>query len=242
MGQKSRINKYLARCGVASRRAAEKLIGAGRVAVNGVTLEELGRVIDHDLDKVTLDGKLLRPESRSVYLLLHKPAGVITTVTDPHGRPTVADLVRDCGARVYPVGRLDFDTDGVLLLTNDGELAHRLTHPRYQVAKVYRALVAGKFLPEHARRIREGIGLEDGHIGTADARLVRSVRDTSQVELTLTEGHKREVKQLLALCGLPVSKLTRVSFAGLSVRGLTPGEWRELTKAEVVSLRKQTER
>ena len=244
MGEKSRINKYIALCGVCSRRAAEELIRAGRVKVNGEVSRELGRPIDHDLDTVQVDGQTITPEPVKRYILLNKPPLTVTTVTDPHGRRTVIDCLRDSahklekGVRVYPVGRLDFDTEGALLLTNDGELAHKLAHPRYQVEKVYEALVDGEFTDAHARTIAGGVTLEDGHRGNAVARALRTEGGRSLVELTLTEGHKREVKQLLAACGLETIKLTRTVFAGLTTEGLEPGQWRDLDTAELKSLRR----
>ena len=245
MGQKSRINKYIALCGICSRRAAEKLISEKRVSVNGEILQELGRTIDHDLDSVEVDGSEIRPEKIKEYILLNKPGLALSTVTDPHGRPTVMQLLEKVPAgertpgRVYPVGRLDFDTEGVLLLTNDGGLAHRLTHPRYEIRKVYQALVEGEFTPACARKIAGGVELEDGHKGHAETRKIGSDGKNSVVEIVLTEGHKHEVKQLLAACDLPTLHLRRVSFAGLRVEELKSGKWRRLKKAEISALRRQ---
>lgn len=246
MGDKSRINKYLALAGVCSRRAADDLISSGRVTVNGQVFTELGRQIDHDLDKVEVDGKIVTPAQRKRYVLLNKPAGTVTTLDDPHGRPTVISHLEDSGLRqkvserIFPVGRLDFDTEGALLLTNDGDMAHRLTHPRYQVEKVYQALVDGSFGQREADKIAAGIELEDGHLGKAQARLQARKGKNSLVELTLTEGHKREVKQLLAGCDLRTLKLKRVRFGCLTTDGLPLGKWRELTAAEIKAVRKLT--
>ncbi|MGH3058848.1 MAG: pseudouridine synthase [Gaiellaceae bacterium] len=224
-----RLNAYLARAGVASRRGAEELIRAGRVQVNGevaglATFVEAG-------DRVELDGAPLAPEPPA-YVLLHKPAGVVTTANDPHGRPTVVGLVGHA-RRVVPVGRLDADTTGALLLTNDGPLAHRLMHPRYEVEKVYEAEVEGAPSDEALRRLAEGVELDDGR--TAPARVRRL--GPSRLELTLHEGRKHQVKRMCAAVGHPVTRLHRPVYAGLSLAGLAPGEWRELTAAEIESLR-----
>ena len=224
-----RLNAYLARAGVASRRGAEELIRAGRVRVNGevaglATFVEAG-------DRVELDGAPLAPEPLA-YVLLHKPAGVVTTASDPHGRPTVVGLVGHA-RRVVPVGRLDADTTGALLLTNDGPLAHRLMHPRYEVEKVYEAEVEGEPSDETMRRLAEGIELDDGR--TARARVRRL--GPSRLELALHEGRKHQVKRMCAAVGHPVTGLHRPVYAGLSLAGLAPGEWRELTATEIEGLR-----
>jgi 23S rRNA pseudouridine2605 synthase len=224
-----RLNAYLARAGVASRRGADELIKAGRVRVNGEpgalnTFVEAG-------DRVELDGRELAPQQLA-YVLLHKPAGIVTTARDPHGRPTVVDLVQH-EARVVPVGRLDADTTGALLLTNDGPLAHRLAHPRYGVEKVYEAEVEGRPDDEALDRLRDGVQLEDGR--TAPARVRRL--GPAKLELAIHEGRKHQVKRMLEAVGHPVTRLHRSRYAGLSVAGLGPGESRELTGAEVEMLR-----
>jgi 23S rRNA pseudouridine2605 synthase len=225
-----RLNAYLARAGVASRRGADELIKAGRVRVNG----ELGAL--HTFveagDRVELDGRALAPQ-RLAYVLLHKPACVVTTARDPQGRPTVVDLVAH-ELRVVPVGRLDADTTGALLLTNDGPLAHRLAHPRYEVEKVYEAEVEGEPPDEALSRLREGVVLDDGR--TAPAR-VRRLGPT-KLELALHEGRKHQVKRMLAAVGHPVTRLHRSRYASLTLEGLGPGESRELTGPEVESLRR----
>lgn len=247
MSRQSRINKYIALCGVCSRRAAEKLIVEGRVRLNGrvLTADELATIVNHASDVVELNGQRITPADEKRYLLLNKPRLCVTTVRDPQRRTTVIDILRrktnkskPLTTRVYPVGRLDFDTEGALLLTNDGELAHRLAHPRYQVEKVYQALIDGVFTSADSERLAGGIELEDGHIGRARAELLRQDASGSVVEITLHEGHKREVKQLLAGCGYQTLSLTRVRFAGLSCAGLKVGEWRDLSEAEVRALRK----
>jgi 23S rRNA pseudouridine2605 synthase len=226
-----RLNAYLARAGVASRRGADELIKAGRVRVNGEpgALNTFVEVGDH----VELDGRELAAQ-RLAYVLLHKPAGVVTTARDPQGRPTVVDLVPH-EARVVPVGRLDADTTGALLLTNDGPLAHRLAHPRYEVEKVYEAEVEGEPSDEALQCLCEGVELDDGR--TAPARIRRL--GPSRVELAIHEGRKHQVKRMLEAVGHPVRRLHRSRYAGLTLEGLGPGESRELTGPEVESLRRR---
>jgi len=228
-----RLNAYLARAGVASRRAAEELIRAGRVRVNG-EVAGLATFVEPS-DRVELDGRPLVPEALA-YVLLHKPAGVVTTASDPHGRPTVVDLV-ELGQRVVPVGRLDADTTGALLLTNDGPLAHRLAHPRYEVDKVYEAEVEGEPDDEALRRLAEGVELDDGVTAPAGVRRL----GRSRLELTLHEGRKHQVKRMCEAVGHPVKRLHRRAYAGLTLDGVAPGRWRELSEAEVAALRAPTQ-
>jgi 23S rRNA pseudouridine2605 synthase len=224
-----RLNAYLARAGVASRRGAEDLIRAGRVRVNG-EVAGLATFVE-PRDTVEVDGSPIEPEPLT-YVLLYKPAGVVTTARDPQGRPTVVGLVGH-ERRVVPIGRLDADTTGALLLTNDGPLAHRLMHPRYEVDKVYEAEVEGEPSAEALAQLAEGVELDDGR--TAPAR-VRSL-GPSLVELTIHEGRKHQVKRMLQAVGHSVRRLHRSRYAGLTLDGLAPGEWRELTPEEVASLR-----
>jgi 23S rRNA pseudouridine2605 synthase len=225
-----RLNAWLARAGVTSRRGADELIKAGRVTVNG----EVGQLntFVQATDDVRLDGRPLAKQALA-YVLLHKPAGVVTTARDPQGRPTVVDLV-DHSARVVPVGRLDADTTGALLLTNDGELAHRLAHPRYEIDKVYVAEVEGDPDAEALHALEEGVGLDDGRTAPAAARLLGRGR----IELTIHEGRKHQVKRMLAAVGHPVRRLHRARYAQLRVDDLSPGEWRELTRDEIDALRR----
>jgi 23S rRNA pseudouridine2605 synthase len=224
-----RLNAFLARTGVASRRGADELIKTGRVTVNGEPGELNTFVGPNDL--VELDGERLWPQELA-YVLLHKPAGVVTTARDPQGRRTVIDLV-DHPARVVPVGRLDADTTGALLLTNDGPLAHRLAHPRYGVEKVYEAEVEGEPTDDTLQRLRDGIELDDGPTAPAKARRL----GPSKVELTLHEGRKHQVKRMLAAVGHPVTRLHRSAYAGLTLEGLEPGAQRRLEPFEVERLR-----
>jgi pseudouridine synthase len=229
-----RLNAYLARSGIASRRAAEALIRSGRVTVNGLQAELATHV--RQGDRVEVDGRPVAPEPPA-YVLLHKPAGTVTTARDPHGRPTVVDAVGH-PLRVVPVGRLDADTTGLLLLTNDGELAHRLAHPRYGVEKVYEATVRGVPNAGDLRRLREGVELDDGTTAPARARLLARTGRDAIVELTLHEGRKHQVKRMCEAVGHPVVRLHRSRYGGLDLAGLAPGEWRELTRAEVAGLRR----
>ena len=229
-----RLNAYLARTGVASRRGADELIKRGRVRVNGVTAG-LNTFVEEG-DVVDLDGQLLVPQALA-YVLLHKPPGVVTTARDPQGRPIVVDLVKH-ESRVLPVGRLDADTTGALLLTNDGELAHRLAHPRYEVEKVYEAEVEGEPSDEALKRLAEGIRLDDGPTAPAQVRRLAP----SRVELSIHEGRKHQVKRMLEAVGHPVTRLHRSRYAGLTTEGVDQGRWRELTDDEVESLRALTRR
>jgi 23S rRNA pseudouridine2605 synthase len=224
-----RLNRYLASAGVASRRAVEEHIRAGRVTVNGSVAGLATRVGPGD--DVRLDGRpVTRRPLRTV--LLHKPAGVVTTARDTHGRPTVVDLVGG-EDRLFPVGRLDLETSGALLLTNDGDLAHRLMHPSHQVDKEYRATVAGEPGPEALARLRQGVSLEDGRTAPAAVRL----ESANVVRLTIHEGRNRQVRRMLAEVGHPVIALERTRYASLRVDDLAPGAWRELAENELRSLR-----
>jgi 23S rRNA pseudouridine2605 synthase len=225
-----RLNAYLARAGVASRRGADELIKAGRVLVNG----EPGQLNTFVAarDRVEVDGKPVAKQ-KLTYLLLHKPAGVVTTASDPQGRRTVVELVPG-EPRVVPVGRLDADTTGALLLTNDGQLAHRLAHPRYEVEKVYEAELETELSDEALRALAEGVELEDGRTAPAKARRL----GPKLIELCLHEGRKHQVKRMCAAVGCPVVRLHRSRYAGLDLSGLAPGEWRELSSEEVEELRR----
>jgi 23S rRNA pseudouridine2605 synthase len=224
-----RLNAWLARAGVASRRGADELIKAGRVTVNG----EAGRLntFVQSHDRVELDGRLLSKQQLA-YVLLHKPAGIVTTASDPQGRPTVVELVQH-PARVVPVGRLDADTTGALLLTNDGDLAHHLAHPSHEIDKVYVADVKGDPSPAALKRLEEGIDLAGGRSAPAVARRL----GPGTIELTIHEGRKHQVKRMLEAVGYPVKELTRIAFGPLRLEKLAPGKHRRLTAAEIDRLR-----
>ncbi|CAM5792129.1 MULTISPECIES: pseudouridine synthase [Brevibacillus] len=233
-----RLQKVLANAGVASRRHCEELIVQGRVQVNGQIVKELGTRVDPDNDKIKVDGKLVHLE-RKIYVLLYKPTGYITSVSDPQGRRVVVDLLKGIKERVYPVGRLDYDTSGLLLLTNDGEMAHMLTHPSYEMDKVYRAWVKGVPAREKVSQLESGIRLEDGMTAPAQAKLLKttSARDRSLLELTIHEGRNRQVRRMCEAIGHPVLSLERIQLGFLTLEGLQPGQYRPLTSAEVEKIK-----
>jgi 23S rRNA pseudouridine2605 synthase len=226
-----RLAKFLAHAGIASRRTAEDIVRAGRVSVAGEVVTDPARDVDED-SGVALDGAPLKPARERIVYAVHKPAGVVSTAKDTHGRPTVVELAPRGAGRLYPVGRLDAESTGLILLTNDGELAHRLTHPSFQVPKVYRARVRGFVSQDDLKRLREGLELDDGR--TAPARAKRL--DDGEVELVLTEGRKRQVRRMLEAIGHPVLELRRVAFGPLKLGGLKPGAARRLTAKEVAEL------
>lgn len=233
-----RLQKYLASCGVASRRAAEKLIESGRVSVNG-EIARLGCTVEPARDRVLVDGNTVGQE-QFVYILLNKPPNTVTTSKDTHGRKTVLDCLAGVEARVYPVGRLDMDVGGVLLLTNDGELANRLIHPSYQIPKVYLAWVWGRADDEAIRHLEAGVMLEDGKTAPARARIMKRTPKQTLLRLQIHEGKKREVKRMCKAVGHPVANLTRIAFCGIQAADLRAGEWRYLRDEEVDGLRRAT--
>ena len=244
-----RLQKFLARAGVASRRGSEDLMAAGRVTVNGAVATELGTKVDPAVDRVEVDGKPVSLSQGKVYLVLNKPAGVLTTMDDPQGRDTVVPFVPvDRFPGLFPVGRLDLDTTGVLLFTTDGDLAARLLHPSAHVMKVYHARVDGLVRERELEELRHGIELDDGPTAPSKVRRIypedapelrppRRDRDETIVELSIHEGRKRQVKRMLTAVGHPVRQLSRVSFGPITCSGLEEGSWRLLTTAEVDSLR-----
>jgi 23S rRNA pseudouridine2605 synthase len=230
-----RLQKIISQAGIASRRAAEKLIAEGRVMINGETVREMGTKADPSTDDIRVDGRRVKSAERQRYILLYKPAGFVTTRADPQRRPTVIDLLRGVKEYVYPVGRLDYDTEGLLLLTNDGDLAAKLTHPRHGVERTYEARVAGMPDGDAIERLRKGIPLDGRRTLPADASLLnkrRSDRD-GIVTITIREGRNRQVRRMLEAVGHPVRKLIRVGIGPLSDGGLRPGTWRELTPKEL---------
>jgi len=233
-----RLQKFLAECGVASRREAENLIRAGRVVVNGDTAV-LGARVDPDSDSILFDGRPLSRDEK-VYVLLNKPRGVVTSAKDTHDRTTVLDFLTGVRERVFPVGRLDMDVEGALILTNDGELAYRLTHPKYEVEKVYLAWVQGVMPPEVAMQLERGVLLEDGVTAPAKVVILNKGKHSTLIRLVLHEGRKREVKRMCAKVGHRVSTLQRIGVGDVWVKGLRPGRWRYLTHREVRNLRALT--
>ncbi len=231
-----RLAKYLAHAGVASRRAAETVIADGRVRVDGEIVRDPARDVG-ERDRVTVDGRALEGSQARVVYVLHKPLGVVSTARDPGGRPTVVELVPAAGLRLYPVGRLDADSSGLILLTNDGELANRLTHPRFEVEKTYRAKLGGGSIGDGVlRALRRGVELDDGP--TAPARVRRLAGDT--IELTIHEGRNRQVRRMCEALDRPVLALERVAFGPLRLDGLAPGAHRRLRESEIEALRNQT--
>ncbi|HEU5407309.1 MAG TPA: pseudouridine synthase [Nitrospira sp.] len=232
-----RLQKLIAGTGLSSRRKAEILIASGRVSVNGKVVTELGTKVDPTRDHVKVDGKHLTSAQPFVYLILNKPKNVRSTLDDPGGRTTVKDFLRGVYVRVFPVGRLDFDSEGLMLLTNNGELAQALLHPRYHVPKTYLIKVKGVLKDEEIVRLERGVRLDDGMTSPAHVKKVRKVEANSWLEITIREGRKHQVKRMLDAVGHPVLKLLRVRMGPLSLGSLEPGEFRFLTDREANALR-----
>lgn len=234
-----RLNKFLSQSGVASRREADRMIAEGRVRVNGRVVIDLGTKVDGAEDVVQVDGKKIRKEDRPVYVMLNKPAGYLVTMKDRFQRPTVGNLLPRGLQRVFHVGRLDLESEGLLLLTNDGELAYRLTHPRYEVRKTYVVKVKGR--PEKAKlsRLEKGVFIDGKRTAPARVHLLYESPNHSVFRVAVHEGRKREIRRMCEAVGHSVRELRRVQFAGLTLKGLKPGEWRPLTAAEVKGLKKE---
>ena len=227
----------MAMAGIASRRKAEEYITDGRVMVNRVVVTELGAKADIVKDLIQIDGKsLTTPKGPPQYILLYKPKGFISALSDPLGRPVVTELVKS-KVRLFPVGRLDYDAEGVLLLTNDGDFSNKLIHPRFSVPKTYLVKVRDVPTQSEIEKLERGVYLEDGRTLPAKARLVRKTTENSWIELTVTEGRNRLVKRMCMAIGHPVAKLKRISFAGVSLGSLKPGQWRPLTEREIERLK-----
>lgn len=232
-----RLQKYLAQCGVASRRHAEEMIAQGLVQVNGQTVTEMGVQVEEG-DVVCVRGEQVRPEAEKRYILYHKPMGEVTTVTDDRGRETVMDHFRDFPVRLYPVGRLDYDSEGLLLLTNDGDLAARLTHPSHEVDKTYLARVSMQLTPDEVHQLRTGVTLEDGfRTSPAKVRVIREETFASAVLITIHEGHNRQVRRMMEAVGHKVLLLRRVKFGPIDLKGVERGAWRDLTAEEIKALK-----
>ncbi len=231
-----RLQKLISKAGIASRRAAEQMIAAGRVTVDDAVITESGTKWDPAVHRICVDGRPLQPPERKVYFLLNKPRGYLSTAKDDRGRRTVLDLLPGVRERIYPVGRLDYQTEGLLLLTNDGALMQGLLHPRFQVDKTYRAEVSGELTEEAARRLQKGILLEDGMTAPAQVRVLSRERGRAKLEMTIHEGRNRQVRRMLAAVGCDVLSLERIRFAGLDVKGVPRGEYRSLAEEEVSRL------
>jgi len=233
-----RLQRYLALCGIASRRKCEEHITRGRVIVNGVTVVQLGTCVTPEKDKVLVDGREIFPPKRFVYYVLNKPAGYVVTLSDSHGTPTVMALLRDIRERVFPVGRLDMDTEGLLLLTNDGELANRLMHPRYHLEKEYIITVRRELNEHNLNWLRKGIELEGKVTQPAQIRLIKKSREYICYRMVIHEGRKRQIREMFKAAGHPVLTLKRIAIGSVHLGTLTTGRYRPLTHAEVGMLRK----
>lgn len=237
VNEEMRLQKYLARCGVASRRACEKLIEQGKVAVNGTVVTTLGSKVVPG-DTVTVDGAPVKEESKKVYIMLNKPEGYVTTVSDEQGRSTVMELVEDVHQRVYPVGRLDFNTEGLLLMSNDGDFTMKVTHPSHKMDKVYQAVVSG--VPNHfdIEKLERGVYIDGVKTAKAKASLISAEGGRALVELTIHEGRNRQVRKMFDAIGYPVVKLKRVAIGNIVLGNLPLGKWRHLNPNEVKYLMK----
>ena len=230
-----RLQKYLSACGACSRRKAEELILAGRVRVNGVTAV-LGQSVNEEEDAVELDGRLLALPEKHTYIMLYKPRGCVTTLSDPQGRQTVAELVSDAGVRLYPVGRLDVQSEGLLLMTDDGETANKLAHPSHGVEKTYRVWVRGENCAEKLSRLREPVKYEKETYHALSVELLHAGKTRARADITVAEGKNHEVRNMCAAVGLQVERLLRWRQGELTLRNMAAGEWRYLTRAEINSL------
>ncbi len=235
---KIRLNKFLSQAGVVSRREADRLITEGRIQVNNRLALDLGIKIDPESDVVSVDGRKIRESKKPVCLILNKPAGYLVTLKDPFGRPIVRDLLPASLGRLFPVGRLDYDSEGLLLLTNDGELAFRLSHPSFEVKKVYLVKVKGEPGLDSLRRLEKGIFLDSQKTAPAKATLLGHSPKSSLLRIEMHEGRKREVRRMCQAIGHDILELKRIGFAGLSLKNLKPGRWRHLQASEVKKLRK----
>ncbi|OIP92857.1 MAG: pseudouridine synthase [Syntrophaceae bacterium CG2_30_49_12] len=231
-----RLQKIIARAGFASRRAAEKMIKEGRVRVNNAVVRQLGTKADVEKDEVRVDGNLISSEVAKIYLMLHKPGGYVTTLHDPQGRPIITDLLSDVSERVFPVGRLDYDSEGLLLMTNDGVFAQRLLHPRFGIPKTYKVKIRGDLTGSEIRDLEKGIELDDGKFRPEAFRVEKTNRKSCWVSLTITEGRSRMIRRGFASLGHPVVRLIRVAISDVSLGDLKAGAYRSLTKREVQKL------
>lgn len=232
-----RLQKFMANSGVASRRASEKMIEEGRVKVNGVTIMEQGVSIDPDKDLVEVDGVSVHGAASQVYILLNKPTGFVTTSKDQFGRPTVIDLLKDFETRVYPVGRLDYQTSGLLILTNDGDLTLKLTHPKHEIFKTYVATVEGEIESSSLEQLRKGIDIGDFITSPAQVTLIKGTSKESLVKIAIREGKYRQVRRMFEAIGHPVIELQRTDIGELNLSGLREGQWRYLTEKEIQYLK-----
>ena len=232
-----RLQKYLASCGVASRRAAEKMITEGRISVNGTVVTELGTQVDENADTVQVDGVTVRPEAEKHYIAYNKPVGEVTTASDPEGRDTVMDRFRDYPVRLFPVGRLDYDSEGLLLLTNDGDLMNRLLHPSFEIKKSYLTRVSNFVTDEEIRSLRKGVMIDGRLTSPAEVRMIRHDAFSTELLVTIHEGRNRQVRKMIEAVGHQVVRLKRVRFGPVELGDLPSGMWRKLTEADIAKLR-----
>ena len=232
-----RLQKFLASCGVASRRTAEKMIADGRIAVNGRIITEPGTQVDGVADVVCVDGRQVHPEAEKHYIAYNKPAGEVTTVYDPEGRPAVLDRFRDYPVRLFPVGRLDYDSEGLLLLTNDGDLMNRLLHPSFEIPKSYLTRASNRITEEEIRMLRKGVLIDGRMTSPAEVRLIRNDAFSTDLLITIHEGRNRQVRKMIAAIGHQVVRLKRVRFGPVLLGELPSGMWRKLTDEEIAKLR-----
>ncbi|WP_273701740.1 pseudouridine synthase [Tepidanaerobacter acetatoxydans] len=228
-----RLQKYLSQAGVDSRRACEDIILQGKVSVNGKTIKKLGTKVNPETDIIKVNGKVCSLKYDFIYILINKPKGILTTVKDPLGRPTVLDLLPEFCERVFPVGRLDKETEGLLILTNDGEVTYKLTHPKYKVIKIYVAHVKGIVGNNKIKALEKGVTLEDGVTAPAKANILKVLRNSTIIKLEIHEGRKRQVRRMCDSIGHPIIELKRTQIGDISIKGLKPGEWRLLSQREI---------
>lgn len=233
---RERLQKIIASAGIASRRKAEKLIAEGQVSINGHVVREMGLQADPEQDCIRVRGRLMRPKPAPIYLLLYKPRGCVSTLSDPHDRPTVRQIVKKIRQRIFPVGRLDYDTEGLLLLTTDGALAHILMHPRHGVSKIYQVKVKGVLPDSDIRKLEKGILLSGRKTAPCRIGKLRKTQQNSWLEVTLHEGRKHQIRRMLEKVGHPVLKLKRTGYDFLRITGLKPGHYRHLTPLEIKKL------
>ena len=231
-----RINKYIAQAGIASRRKADELIANGNVKVNGAVLKEPGYDVQEG-DKVYVNGRLISDKQKLVYVLINKPMGMITTASDDKERATVMDIVKDIDEKLFPVGRLDYNTTGALIMTNDGELTYRVTHPKHELEKTYRALVKGVLSDEKARKLARGVDIGGYVTSRAKVKIIKGTRTTTLVEITIHEGKNRQVRKMFKAVGNPVQELERIAIGRIRLGHLRPGHYRKLTREEIEELK-----
>lgn len=230
-----RLNKYIAQSGVASRRKADELIHNGNVKVNGISVREMGVQVN-DEDVVTVNGSVIRPIENKKYILLNKPLGYVTTMQDEYNRPIVTDLVTDVGERIFPVGRLDYNTSGMLIMTNDGDMAYKLTHPKHEITKTYKVRVAGYISDSKINRLRRGIDIGGFVTSQAQVRVTKQMQRSTVLEITIHEGKNRQVRKMFKAVGHPVQELERIAIGDIKLGRLKVGQYRALSKEEIEKL------